>query len=485
MVRPAPPPANKSSRASRGVWSLLDQAASSLSNYALFIVVARTEGVRGLGAFSVSYTSYAIILSALRALSTDPLLVRYSNVRRRDLRTPAAMVTGFGGMAGALVGLALVSTGLLVRGPIGPPLVALGATLPLLMIQDACRFIFIAGKQPARAFVNDAVWLTVQIGALAALVSRGHPSTAVEVLAWGLSGGVAAGFGLFQLWQLPAPLKARRWFRSQRDLGMPFCGAVLVDRGSSQLGFNLVGAVGGLGSLGALTAARALFAPVTTVLSAASSVAVAEGTRLGGTRLTIRKYSWILSAVLAVLPLALAGVLYFGPQVLGRVLVGKSWLPAREALLPMAVFSAALAATLGPWTGLRVIQAANATFGVKLALAPVSLAAPVVGYLRGGVRGAAIGLAASGIVVVAVWAWVFERRMRERERPPVPAAEIVPAPIDLGIGLLSGIDQMPLALEDRSIREALDAGRIVIWPDEPDEPEAYRFVRRRTQDSRG
>jgi O-antigen/teichoic acid export membrane protein len=412
------PPARRSagsqaSAAGRGIWSLLDQAASSLSNYALFIAVARTAGVDGLGAFSVAYAVYAIALGAVRALSSDPLIVRYSDAKASDLAEAGEATTGFALISGVLVGLILIAVGIVVRGRVGAPMVALGVVMPGLLVQDACRFVFIAGRQPRRAFVNDGVWLLLQVGAITALVVRGHPSVYAQVLAWGLAGTAAAAVGLVQLRRLPAPLWAGRWAMAQRDLGLPFGGAFLVDRGSSQLGFTLVGAIGGLGTLGALTAARALFAPVTTVLSAASSFAVAEGTRLRGTRLTIRRYAWFVAVALAALPIVLGAVLYAGPQQLGRVLVGRSWPAAHTVLIPIAVFSAALAATLGPWTGLKILQAARATFGTKLFIAPISVAAPLVGDHFWGVQGAAYGLVVSGFVALVLWAWVFEARMRQ------------------------------------------------------------------------
>jgi O-antigen/teichoic acid export membrane protein len=404
---------SQASAAGRGIWSLLDQSASSLSNYALFIAVARTAGVDGLGAFSVAYAVYAIVLGTVRALSSDALIVRYSDARVTDLAEAGEATTGFGLLSGVVVGLILVAVGVAVGGRVGAPLAALGVVLPGLLVQDACRFVFIAGRRPRDAFANDAVWLVLQLAGITALVARGHPSVYAQVLAWGLAGTAAAAFGLGQLRLLPAPLWAARWAQAQRDIGLPFGGAFLVDRGSSQLGFTLVGAIGGLGTLGALTAARALFAPVTTVLSAASSFAVAEGTRLRGARLTIRRYAWFVAVALAALPIVLGAVLYLGPQQLGRVLVGRSWPAAHTVLVPMALFSAALAATLGPWTGLKVIQAARATFGTKLVIAPISVAAPLVGDHFWGVQGAAYGLVFSGLVALALWAWVFEARMRQ------------------------------------------------------------------------
>ena len=405
------------SAAGRGAWSFLDQVASSLSNYALFIVIARSAGVDGLGAFSVAYAAFAIILGTVRGPSSDSLIVRFSARPHAELVDAGQAATGFVLVCGTAVGIALIAVGLVVGSRVGPPLVALGIVLPGVLIQDTCRFIFIVDRRPQRAFAIDTFWLLVLAVAIAVLAAEGHQSVFAWLLTWGLAGTGGAILGVGLLRRLPDPRAGWRWWRSHRDIGVPFVGAFLVDRGSSQLGFTLVGAIGGLTALGALTAARALFAPVTTVLSATSSFAVAEGTRLRGSSMSIRRYSWSVAAALASMPIGLALFLYFGPQQLGRLLVGKSWPAARGVLIPVSLFSAALAAALGPFIGLKVIQAAKATLRTELAVAPFSVAAPLVGDHFWGVQGAAYGLLVSGLLSLVFWVWVFEARTRTRGGP--------------------------------------------------------------------
>lgn len=395
---------------SRGGWVLLDQVASSLSNYALFISVARSAGAAGLGAFSIAYGTYFVVLGVIRAASSDALTVRFSSSPRDVLERAAQATTGVSLLGGIVVGAAIVVAGALAGGPVGGPLIALGAVLGGLMVQDACRFVFFAGKQPARAFVVDATWLAVQGALLGVLYAAGHPSVTAQVLAWGAAGTLAGAVGLALLRVTPNLAATRLWLRDHRDLAAPFSGEFLVDRGSSQLGFMLVAAAGGLGPLGALSGARALFAPVTTVLSGAGAFGVTEGARLDPQRSSLRRFVLIFAVALAALPLALAAVLLLGPDALGRLLVGRTWPDARRVVFPVAVFSAVLAASLGPWVGLRVRQAATTSLAVKLAIAPVSVAAPAAGYALGGVQGAAWGLVTSGVVALLLLVGVFLRQ---------------------------------------------------------------------------
>ena len=69
-------------------WGVADQVVSSISNFVLGIVVARSLGAEGFGSFSLAFITYAFILSGSRGLSTAPLLVRFSGPRRRSGAAP-------------------------------------------------------------------------------------------------------------------------------------------------------------------------------------------------------------------------------------------------------------------------------------------------------------------------------------------------------------------------------------------------------------
>ena len=49
-------------------WGLADQSLSSLTNFALAVLVARQVSTAGLGAFGLAFTTYTITLGATRAL---------------------------------------------------------------------------------------------------------------------------------------------------------------------------------------------------------------------------------------------------------------------------------------------------------------------------------------------------------------------------------------------------------------------------------
>src|SRR4051812_7301189 len=58
-------------------WGIIDQGLSSLTNLLVSLSVARMLGAEQFGAFSLAYVTYGFILTASRALATDPLIVRF------------------------------------------------------------------------------------------------------------------------------------------------------------------------------------------------------------------------------------------------------------------------------------------------------------------------------------------------------------------------------------------------------------------------
>ena len=73
-------------------WGVTDQALSSLTNLVMTLSVARTLGCRQFGAFTLAYVTYGFALTASRALSSDPLMVRFGGqmYRRGGAPPPAA-----------------------------------------------------------------------------------------------------------------------------------------------------------------------------------------------------------------------------------------------------------------------------------------------------------------------------------------------------------------------------------------------------------
>ena len=96
---------------------------------------------------------------------------------------------------------------------------ALGLTLPVLLLQDSWRFSFFALGRGVQAFLNDLVWAVALIPALFFLRATKAQNVFWFVLAWGAGAAVAAGVGLLQARVAPRLSDVTKWLSQHRDLG--------------------------------------------------------------------------------------------------------------------------------------------------------------------------------------------------------------------------------------------------------------------------
>src|SRR5262249_26020055 len=128
--------------AGRLSWGLADQAVSSLTNSAISIYIARELGAVQFGAFSVAYVTYSFALNGSRGLATDPLTVRFSGTDLPVWRRAVARSSGTAMTTGFAAGACVLLVALLLHGTARLAFIALGVTLPGLMLQDSWRYAF-------------------------------------------------------------------------------------------------------------------------------------------------------------------------------------------------------------------------------------------------------------------------------------------------------------------------------------------------------
>ena len=96
-------------------WGIADQAFSSLTNFALGLVVVRGTDAAGFGAFSLGFAVYLIALNISRAVATLPLTIRYSTATTSGWRDGTAAATGTATALGVVIGAACVAVGVVVH----------------------------------------------------------------------------------------------------------------------------------------------------------------------------------------------------------------------------------------------------------------------------------------------------------------------------------------------------------------------------------
>lgn len=416
--------------AARSTWAVVDQGLSSLTNFALTVLVARSVSESAFGAFAIAILVYLAVLGVVRGIVAEPFAVRFSAVDESSRRSAARCAAGAGLIAGAATGLVLLLIGAADDGDTARVFLALGICMPGLVLQDMWRFIFVAEGRPERAAANDLVWAIVQLGAVSVLVGVGDPSVGILILAWGLSANIAAVLGCIQAGAVPELRAGLPWARRHLDLGGPFALDFGAQVGSTYVALFVITAIVGLDAVAGIRGAQVLLGPVNVLYLGSRLVAVPEGARLAarGSRGVVR-LSVAVALVLAAAAAVVGAVLLIIPDSFGTELLGDTWDDARGVMVPTIALMAANGVAIAAVNGLRSLAAARQGLVARIALIPVIVGGSAVGAVLGGEEGGAVGLAVASGLAAAVW-WVsFLRVARGFEPGDVrPLGQAAPDP---------------------------------------------------------
>ncbi|MEV3855833.1 hypothetical protein AB0J38_16105 [Streptomyces sp. NPDC050095] len=404
--------------AGRLSWGLADQAASSISNFAVGIYVARSLGVTAFGVFSLAWVTYGVVLSVSRGLATDPLVVRFSGVPDVSWRGAVARSSGTALGVGAAVGAGCLAVGLVVGGRVGPAFACLGVMLPGLLLQDAWRYSFFAAGIGRKAFVNDVVWGVALVPAMVAAARVG--TVAAFVLAWGASATVAAAYGCFQAGIRPRVTGAREWLRAHRDLGYRYLVENVGVSGASQLRAYGLGAIVGVGAVGVVRGAELLLGPFMALLMGLSLVTVAEAARVvRQAPHRLGRFCLLLGGGQAAAALLWGGALLLMPDRLGELALGDVWHSASALIGPVTLGVAGAGLGTGAAAGLRALAAARRSLRSQLVASACYVTGGLGGAAAGGTVGSAWGVAAATLCSSAVWWLHLRTALREHHQPPI------------------------------------------------------------------
>lgn len=399
-------------------WGLADQAASSLSNFAVGVYVARSLGLTAFGVFSLAWVTYGVVLSVSRGLATDPLVVRFSGVSEASWRGAVARSSGTALGVGAVIGAACLVAGPALGGSVGPAFAGLGVMLPGLLLQDAWRYSFFAAGAGRKAFVNDVVWGVALVPAMVVAARVG--SVAAFVIAWGGSAAVAAVYGCFQSGIRPRLTGAREWVREHRDLGYRYLVENTSVSGASQLRAYGLGAIVGVGAVGVVRGAELLLGPFLAVLMGLTLVTVAEAARmLRQAPQRLGKFCLLLGGGQAVAALLWGAALLLMPDRAGELVLGDVWPSASELIVPATLSVAGAGLGSGAAAGLRALGAARLSLRCQLFASACYAGGGIGGAVAADTIGSAWGVAAASVCGSAVWWLHLRSALREHHHTPL------------------------------------------------------------------
>jgi O-antigen/teichoic acid export membrane protein len=395
-------------------WGLIDQGLNSGSNFLLGMVIARSTTAHEFGTFSVVYVLYMLAVGSSRALTYEPLTVNYSGlgagVATKAARSCLAVAVLVGGALGGAMVVAAVGLG----GTAGPLLLAMGAALPFLLLQETMRGVCFATDRPRAAAVSDTIWLVAQvIGFVGVLAVEDAPPAWVLLTVWTVSGGLAGI--VTAAWARLAPVGSPlHWLAGNRALINASLANFVFRAAPPYAVYALIPLVAGLDTLGRFRAAYLVFGPVGVVFEGvvlaalpAAVVATRRGDALGP---IARRYS----AALAGLALVWGLVVIATPDALGRVLLRDSWSDASSTRAVLAFSLVAEGVLVGAAIALRATGNQARLARVRLLGGPVMIASSLVFAAAFGAPGAAAGFVL-GDATVSAAAWYSLRRQLARE----------------------------------------------------------------------
>ena len=386
-------------------YGLVAQILSAATNLGLLVIAARVLGPAGLGAVSVGFAAYLLLLGFERGLLTEPLIAT-SSAKGALARVATARLA----VTVALAALIPASALLAAIGVVLPARVGLGTLLfapwvAAALVQDLGRSILFRDRSGPSVVLSDATWL-LAMAMTAPIAFKTHSDWAVTGC-WGAGAVAAAAVALWQIRWTPAPLKgALGWWRSE---AWPFGrwllgGGALYGAVSYASVIALVGILGAM-EFGGLRAVQSVFAPLT-LLGPAIAL---PGFPLVSRTLTVST-RWALTVaaalggVITLVTAAYLVILYAFPGVLG-IVFGHEFDDFQSIVVPIGIGQLLLAPSLGLTLFLKAQQRGRTLVWLVTLNAVLLLAFSVVlgSYfgLEGAAWASAIAGAVSGIALMA------------------------------------------------------------------------------------
>ncbi len=411
------------------ILTIVDQGASSISNFALAILVAHYSDASEIGVFAILTTTYVIAQGLVRSLTSDCLLTRSE--------TDDVVMAKFeraGYLAALVVSTVLALLLLALSGLLGSeftvPVLVFALAFPLMALQDYARFVGISRHDPAYAIRLDVAWLVLFLVAYGVLRSMDLVSLPWLFGAWS---GAGALVGLTTV-RGHLARQGRQlldfWVKSERAVGVRFAGQFMLVTSWTYFIVYLLVLVIALSAIGHFKLAQLSLGPITVMAAGVQSALVALAAkrfRVDTHRAT--RFLLLVGAGMALVTLLWTALVYAAPVHAMTSVLGPSW-PQARSLVPFVGLGFALSAFSGAATsGLRAVRAAKENLQLALIMLPFLFVPCMGGAALWGAKGAAIGLCFA-YAVYAVLGWFLLERV-VRRLGPVPGEVLGPDPVEV------------------------------------------------------
>ncbi len=404
-------PSSRSTTPASRVLSLtvIDQGTSSLSNFALALLVAHYSHAQALGIFAILTVTYVIAQGLVRSVTSDCLLTRHE--------TSDAVMEHFerSGYLCAFGGAIAIAVPLLVAAAFLPhdfavPFAIFAVCFPFMALQDFARFIGISRHRPGYAIWLDAAWVVIFVAAAVLLILNDMTSLSWLWASW-TGAGAVVGLWTIHTHRVRGGLRTlsepiRFWLASERSVGVRFAGQFLLSATWIYFIYYPLLFVLSVGDVGVIKLAQLVLGPITVLAAGMQSALVSlAARRFRADRASALRFCAICGFAIAVSTIAWTAVVYFLPIHQVTRVFGPTW-PAARVVFPWMglafVFGSFSGMAVG---GLRAIRAAAVNLWLAVVMLPISFALCLGGAAVHGTLGFSYGMAAT-FALYAALGWI-------------------------------------------------------------------------------
>ena len=401
-----------------------DQAASSATNFGGSALAAGLLSSTDFGAYAVAVAAYLIVLGFVRTWTSDVLMVEAPGMepnRIAHLASGAVTVSALMGVAG---GAAIASAALVNDGRSSSALVALAVCLPVLTVQDTCRFCAIVQGRPSGALRSDLCWFVVAIAGLMVLRRTDTALVALAVLAWAAAALPAAFLGVRVTASRLELSTVMPWLRSARRLSLRLSSEfAVVSLGGFTTLVLLTGLSNNLADAGALRSAQVVLGPLTVLFAASTMYLQPIMVRRHIAHQKISSIAQRQSGINTAAAVVWLSIALLIPSAIGVRVFGASWAGASAVQFLVGVPFIGLALSSGPITALRSRRQLNSGLALQVTVTAIVLVCTAIGLVSDSTHGELKGFAI-GNLVGGCAAWVIYLRWPGREVRSFTSADL-------------------------------------------------------------
>ena len=408
--------------------TVVDQAASSASNFGVAFLIAHYSKASTLGVYAIVQTTYILTQGLVRSLTSDCLLTRHDDddrVMERYERSGYLSAI----LCASAISLLILAISTAFTSDLRTTFIIFALSFPLMACQDYARYIGISRYNPKYAVWLDLALLFLFIAAYVGLRHTGHVSMPWIFAAWSVTG---AAVGLYTMWNhlsLRHPVEmVKFWFRSEHSVGLRFAGQWVLVSSWTYVAIYLFTLIFSLAVIGQFKLAQLAFGPMTVLTQGVATAMVALAARYF--QIDVRRaLRFVLLGIIGASAITVVWtvLVYIVPVHTFTKTLGPTW-PVARTLVPLmglaVVISSASSVVVA---GLRSLRAAKENLRLAIGMVPILFSFTMVSGVLWGVKGAIVGICV-GYGIYAVVGWLLLHRISyrlEREKRAASEEEMV------------------------------------------------------------